>query len=145
MIRTTNNVMCSLLFQASLPARYWAESLHAATYLLNILPTKAISAPSPHFTLFGTAPPYTHLLVFGCAYYPNISATVPCKLAPHSSRCVFLGYSSEHKGYRCLDLSTNHLLVSQHVAFDESSFPFAPLAHLLAAWTPFSHPVLRFA
>jgi hypothetical protein len=57
MIRTTNNVMCSLLFQASLPARYWAESLHAATYLLNILPTKAISAPSPHFTLFGTAPP----------------------------------------------------------------------------------------
>jgi hypothetical protein len=56
MIRTTNDVMCSLLFQASLPARYWAESLHAATYLLNLLSTKAILAPTPHFALLGTTP-----------------------------------------------------------------------------------------
>jgi hypothetical protein len=56
MILTTNDVMCSLLFQASLPARYWAESLHAATYLLNLLSTKAILAPTPHFALLGTTP-----------------------------------------------------------------------------------------
>jgi hypothetical protein len=56
MIGTTSDVMRCLLFQASLPTRYWAESLHAATYLLNTLPTKAISAPSPHFALFGTTP-----------------------------------------------------------------------------------------
>jgi hypothetical protein len=125
MIRTTNDVMRSLLFQASLPARYWAENLYAATYLLNLLPTKAISAPSPHFALFDTTPSYAHLRVFGCACYPNTSATAPHKLAPRSCRCVFLGYSSEHKGYRCLDLITNRLLVSWHIVFDESSFPFA--------------------
>jgi hypothetical protein len=33
MIHTTNNAMCSLLFQASLPTRYWAKSLYATTYL----------------------------------------------------------------------------------------------------------------
>jgi hypothetical protein len=75
MIRTTNDVMCSLLFQDSLLARYWAESLHAVTYLLNLLPTKAISAPSHHFALFGTTPSYAHLQVFGCTCYPNTSAT----------------------------------------------------------------------
>jgi hypothetical protein len=53
MILITNDVIRSLLFQASLLARYWVESLHAATYLL---PTKAISVPSPHFALFGTTP-----------------------------------------------------------------------------------------
>jgi hypothetical protein len=59
MIRTTNDVMRSLLFQASLSARFWAKSLHAITYLLNLLPTKAISAPHP--TLLFSAPlPPTH-------------------------------------------------------------------------------------
>jgi hypothetical protein len=38
--------MHSLLFQA---ARYWAESLYTAIYILNLLPTKAISAPTPTF------------------------------------------------------------------------------------------------
>jgi hypothetical protein len=37
MIRTTNDVMRSLLFQASLPTRYWGKSLYAATYFLNLL------------------------------------------------------------------------------------------------------------
>jgi hypothetical protein len=46
-------------------------------------------------------------------------------LSPRSTRCVFLGYSANHKGYRCLNLSTNRLIVSRHVVFDEDSFPLA--------------------
>jgi hypothetical protein len=117
--------MRSLLFQASLLACYWAESLYTVTYILNLLPTKAISAPTPYFALFGTTPSNAHLRVFGCACYPNTSAIAPHKLAPCSCRCVFLGYSSDHKGYRCLDLTTNRMLISRHVIFDKSSFPFA--------------------
>jgi hypothetical protein len=125
MIRTTNDVMLSLLFQASLPARYWAEILYTVTYILNLLLTKATSAPTPYFALFGNTPSYVHLRVFGCACYLNTSATAPHKLAPRSYRCVFLGYSFDHKGYRCLDLTMNCLLISRHVVFDESSFLFA--------------------
>jgi hypothetical protein len=77
----------------------------------------------PHIALFRSAPSYEHLRVFGCVCYPNTAATVPHKLAPRSTRCVFLGYSSDHKGYRCLDLSTNCLIVSQHMIFDEDNFP----------------------
>lgn len=68
---------------------------------------------------------YNHLRVFGSACYPNLFATAPHKLAPRSTLCVFLGYSANHKGYRCLDLSSNHIIISLHVVFDESSFPFA--------------------
>ena len=39
-IRSTNNIIRSLLFQVSMPSSYWAEALATATYLLNILPTK---------------------------------------------------------------------------------------------------------
>jgi hypothetical protein len=124
-IRTINNVIRTLLIQASLPGRYWAEGLHTAVYLLNRLPTKTISVACPHVALFGSTPSYEHLRVFGCVCYPNITVAAPYKLAPRSTRCVFLGYSADHKGYRCLDLSTNRLIVSRHVVFDEDSFPLA--------------------
>ena len=45
-ISSVNNIMCSLLFQASLPASYWVEGLHTATYLLNRLPTKTLECYS---------------------------------------------------------------------------------------------------
>jgi hypothetical protein len=99
-------------------------------YLLNRIPTKTISVACPHVALFGSAPSYEHLRVFGCACYPNIISTAPHKFAPRSTRCVFLGYSVDHKGYRCLDLSTDCLIVSRHVVFDEDSFPLAASPNL---------------
>jgi hypothetical protein len=111
-ICSTNNVMCSLLFQASLPAAYWVERLHIVMFLLSRLPTKTICASYPYFALFTTTPMYEHLRVFGYACYPNLSATTPHKLAPRSARYVFIDYSNRHKGYRCLDLSTNRLVIS---------------------------------
>jgi hypothetical protein len=129
-IRSINNVIRTLLIQASLLGRYWVEGLHTATYMLNHLPTMAIQATCPHLAMFGSAPSYEHLHVFGCTCYPNTIATVSHKLSPRSTRCVFLGYSADHKGYRCLDLSTNCLIVSRHVVFDEDSFSLAALPSL---------------
>jgi hypothetical protein len=118
-------MLCCLLFQASLPANYWAKALHTATHLLNRLPSKVMRHPTPHFALYGTAPSYDHLRVFGCACYPNTSATAPHKLSPRSTRCLFLGYSLDHKGYRCLDLTSHCIIISRHVVFDEDVFPLA--------------------
>ena len=39
--------------------------------------------------------------------------------------CIFLGYSAQHKGYRYLDLTSNRVITSRHVIFDEDAFPFA--------------------
>jgi hypothetical protein len=123
-IRSINNVVRSLLFQVSMPPSYWVEALSTATGLLNILLTKTLAFSMPHLALHDTPPVYDHLRVFGCKCYPNLSATTPHKLAPRSALCVFLGYSDHHKGYRCLDLSSNRI-ISRHVIFDEAAFPFA--------------------
>jgi hypothetical protein len=124
-IHSVNNVIRTLLIQASLPGRYWAERLHTTTYLLNHLPTTVIHAVCPHLVLFGFTPSYEHLHIFGCTCYPNMSVTVPYKLSSCSTHCVFLGYSADQKGYRFLDLSINCLIVSRHVVFDEDNFPLA--------------------
>jgi hypothetical protein len=129
-IRSVNNVIRTLLFQTNLPGCYWAEGLHTTTYLLNRLPTKTIQAACPHMALFSSPPSYEHLRVFGYTCYPNTSSTTPHKLSLRSTRCVFLGYSSDRKGYHCLDLSTNRLIISRPVVFDEASFPLAASPHL---------------
>jgi hypothetical protein len=127
-IHTTNDIMCSLLFQASLPVAYWVEALHTTTYLLNFCPTKTFSFGTPHFSLFGVHPDLSHLRVLGCKCCPNLSAIAPHKIAPRSTICVFLGYPSEHKGYRCLDLTSNRLIILWHVTFAEASFPFTEIS-----------------
>jgi hypothetical protein len=85
---------------------------------------------SPYFTLHGVTPSYEHLRMFGCACYPNLSTTVAHKLAPRPTRCIFLRYSTDHKGYWCLDFTTNNIVISRHVVFDETDFPFFALPRL---------------
>jgi len=114
-----------MLFHASMSPSYWAEALHTATTILIILPTKTLNFSTPHAALYGAAPSYEHLRIFGCTCYPNLSATASHKLAPRSTLCALLGYSSHHKGYRCLDMTSNRVIISRHVIFDEAIFPFA--------------------
>jgi hypothetical protein len=120
MLRTTTNIIHTLRFEASMPPQYWVESLHITTYLLNHFPTKTITASCPYTALHNSQPTYKNLRIFGCACYPNLSTTTPHKIAPHSTWCVFIGYSLDHKGYCCLDLSTNCIVISQHIVFDDA-------------------------
>jgi hypothetical protein len=87
-IRLVNNVIRTLLIQSSLFGRYWEERLHTATYMLNHLSTTMIQVACSHIALFGSAPSYEHLRVFGCTCYPNTIVAAPHKLSPRSTRCV---------------------------------------------------------
>ena len=49
MIRTTNNVVRTLLFQAKLPPSFWTEALNTANHLLNIRPSRVIGNFTPFF------------------------------------------------------------------------------------------------
>ncbi|KAI3797236.1 hypothetical protein L1987_32491 [Smallanthus sonchifolius] len=124
MIRRLNDIIRATLMHAHLPPTFWVEALHTATYLHNILPTKTLNFNTPTFALYQRHPTYDHLRVFGCACYPNQTATQPHKLHPRSIRCIFLGYPSNFRGYRCLDPHTGKVHLSRHVTFDEESFPF---------------------
>lgn len=35
---------------------------------------------------------------------------------------MLIGYNSNQKGYRCLDMSTNRVFIPRHVIFDKDSF-----------------------
>lgn len=127
MLRTLNNSTRTMLIHASVPYKYWPHALLMASYLHNILPSKPLNFISPTQALYLRIPTYFHLRVFGCLCYPNLTSTTCHKLQPRSTECVFLGFSSNHRGYKCLDLSSNKIILSRHVIFDETSFPFSRL------------------
>ncbi|GJS83644.1 ribonuclease H-like domain-containing protein [Tanacetum coccineum] len=65
MVRTINNIIRTLLFQANLPPTFWVEALNMAIHLLNILPSTAIANDIP----------FTRMFVFPCG--STQSASVP--------------------------------------------------------------------
>jgi hypothetical protein len=110
-----------------MPLKFWDEAFLTATYLINLLPSKVINFDTPIQRLLKETPDYSSLRVFGCACWPNLRPYNAHKLSFRSTRCVFLGYSSRHKGFKCLEPSTGRVYISRDVTFDESVFPFESL------------------
>lgn len=110
-IRTINNRIRTILFQAYPPPLFWVKSLYMVTHFLKFLPSSAISDDVSQTHLFGTKPDYTLLRVFGCLCYPHVY--VNHKLESRATPSIFLGYPSNYHGYWCLDL-IQIKLYSQH-------------------------------
>jgi hypothetical protein len=91
-----------------------------ATYLLSILPCTTINNYIPHVFLYNTKPNYMSLRVFGCLCYAHLYFNH--KPGPQSTPFIFLGYPSNHRGFRCLNVFTNKIIISRNVTFDESFF-----------------------
>lgn len=107
--------------------KFWDEAFHATTYLINHTPSKVIDFATPLERMFNETPDYSLLHMFGCACWPNLRPYNTCKLQFCSKRCVFIGYGNMHKGYKCLDISTGWVYISQDIVFDEQVFPFSTL------------------
>jgi len=129
----------TLLAQANMPLSYWDEAFNTACFLINRLPSRIIQQDTPLHKLFAKNPYYTMLKVFGCACWPNLRPYNTKKLSFRTTRCVFLGNSSSHKGYKCLDRSTKRIYISRDVIFDENVFPFEKLNSKSSIQTKNSH------
>lgn len=113
----------TLLADSGLSQKYWVDAFQTAIFLINRLPTKVLNNQTPYFKLFQRHPNYLEFKIFGCACFPLLRPYQPHKLSLKSKTCIFLGYSNNQLGYRCLDFSTGRVYISRHVIFNEESFP----------------------
>ena len=99
------------------------------------LPTSSLNFSVPFQALFKQKPDYQFLRIFGCACFPLLRPYNKHKFEFRSQECLFLGYSTAHKGYKCL-ASNGRLYISKDVVFNELRFPYH---ELFSATTQSSH------
>lgn len=114
----------ALLIGTSVPSGHWDDAVGTAVHLLNRMPSKVLEFKTPlqalgnHFTL-----PSSSLVsprVFGCVVFVHLHKHQRTKLDPCAVRCVFFGYATNTKGYRCYDPTTKHYYTTMDATFLES-------------------------
>lgn len=111
----------SMLHTKNVPSQFWAECMKTTIYIINRLPQPKLGFVSPFEKLWKINPTVKHFRVFGCVCYLFVPDQLRSKFDKKALRCIFLGYDSERKGWRCCDPTTNRCYTSRNVVFDEAS------------------------
>jgi hypothetical protein len=111
----------AIILQMNVPKHFWSYGILTAVYLVNRLPSRVLEFKSPLEVLQNKVPDISHIKVFGCTCFMHLSATHRDKLNPRAIKCIFLGYSTTQKGYKCYDPLLKKLYVSRDVRFVEGT------------------------
>ena len=120
-------MVCTFLIDACLHGSFWIDVILTAAYVVNRLPTPLLNGHFPFQKLFSHIPDYSFVWVFGCQCFPNLTPTTKHKLQPRFIRCVFLGYASHYKAYKCLEPLSGRIYISRNVVFHEHVFSYVDI------------------
>ncbi|CAL8993466.1 unnamed protein product, partial [Prunus brigantina] len=113
----------SLMLDMSVPHHLWGHGVLAAAYLINRTPSRVLDFHTPLDVLCAHTPPVSVSKlppkVFGCVAYVHVYSHQRSKLDPCALRCVFIGYSTTQKGYKCYHPHSQKVHVTLGVTFHE--------------------------
>lgn len=108
--------------ERSIPNSFWGEAVSTAVYIINRTPTTTVHDMTPEKKYTGKKLDLSPLKVFGCLCYVHVPNELRTKLDAKAEKCIFLGYSLEHKGYRCYNPVTRKLRISRDVCDELASW-----------------------
>ena len=129
-IRHLMKVARSLMIASNVPKQLWGEAILTTTYLINRRPSRILKFKTSCQVLLAAYPyariiSYIPVKVFGCIAFIHIHKSQRSKLDPRATKCIFLGYSANQKGYKCYSPTTMKFYISMDVTFFENQ-PFYP-------------------
>ncbi|RVX06582.1 Retrovirus-related Pol polyprotein from transposon TNT 1-94 [Vitis vinifera] len=119
----------SFMFQKNVPKSFWGEAVLTTAHLINRLPSRILGFKSP-MDILSTFYPNLHTTnnlvprIFGCVAFVHVHNQNKGKLDPRALKCVFVGYSSTQKGYKCYHPPSKRYSVSVDVTFHEQESYF---------------------
>jgi len=84
------------------------------------MPSRVLGMKTPCEMIFGKNEFIIPPKVFGCTCFVRDHRPTVRKLDPQAVKCIFIGYSSGQKGYKCWSPSLRRTFVSVDVTFRES-------------------------
>jgi len=120
--RTLVETVRCLLHHAGVPLCFWAEALSVATYLKNRSPTSCFSGQTPYERWWNAKPDVSDLKVLGCVSYAHVPREKRKKLDKKTTKCIFVGYPDNSKGFKLYDPAKQLMFRSRDVSFDERKF-----------------------
>ncbi|XP_074337557.1 uncharacterized protein LOC141674757 [Apium graveolens] len=117
--RTVVEMARSFLKDKNMPSTFWAEAVRYSVYILNCLPTRALSGVIPYEAWAERKPDISHVRVFGCLAHMKLPANQVTKLSDRSKMMINLGKEPKTKAYRLYDPENKSVHVSRDVVFEE--------------------------
>ncbi|KAG6527483.1 hypothetical protein ZIOFF_009586 [Zingiber officinale] len=110
-----------MMHEKNVPGRFWAEAMRTAAFIINKLPQPRLEFISPFEKLWNKKPTVSYFRVFGCVCYVFVPDHLRSKFDKKAIRCIFVGYDSQRKGWKCCDPTSERCYTSRNVVFDEAS------------------------
>lgn len=115
----------SFLKEKKLSLMFWGEAVRHSIYVLNRLPTSAVSGVTSYEAWSGSKPNIGHIRVFGCLAHMKLPSVHTTKLSDRSKLVVNLSKEPGTKAYRLYDPEIQLVHVSRDVIFEEDkSWPW---------------------
>lgn len=121
MNRTLVELVRAMLSHKGLSKTFWAQTLATASYIRNRLTSAGLPVDmTPYHLWKGSRPIFSHLRVFGSKGWYAIPKQNLKKLDSRSRHAIFIGYAEQSKAYKVLDVSSNKVIASRDVIFEET-------------------------
>ena len=106
----------TIMFQASMPIKFWGEAVLTAAYLINRTSSSIHKGKSPYEILHGVKQDYKQLQVFGSECHVHRASCDKDKFGVRSRVCVFVGFPFGKKSWKAYNISRNQKLIVLYIS-----------------------------
>lgn len=119
-MRTIVECARTMILAKNLSQRLWAEAVNTAVYILNRCVSSISNEKTPFELWTRQKPDLAHIRIFGSIAYAHIVKEFRKKFDAKSKKCIFVGYQGDSKNYRLYDLTSDRVITSRDVIFNET-------------------------
>jgi hypothetical protein len=105
----------------NVPKYLWGETTQTTTYLIKRMLLRVVDFNTPLEMVTGTTSFKVPPKKFGCVYFVHNTSLDINKFDVRAHKCIFIGYSSGKKWYKCYDPVKKRMFESMDVTLEKQS------------------------